>query len=492
MIVRALTLTALVGLTAGTLQAAPQERERGVSLIQAGRYADAIAALEAALALDPTDTAARFHLGRALIAFGDPIRAVEELELALVDSADPGAVQFQLGSAYLAQDEYLAAWQALSESVELRPEYRPASYVLSEICYRVGQVDAARTRLAALAEVTPRWPDPEVRASELALEAREPDAAVAWMERAIIVSPTRPGLWTRLGDAHVAAFDYAAAADAYRQATALSPRVLGPRLALAYHFFNVQQFDQAEAELTRALRLSPGDPSVLLPYAETLLYLARGEEALTAVEEVLMALAPAEGGGGGRATLRAGALELHARILIKLGRLDAAEAAARALLASDPRNVQGHFALGTVLQRRGEPEAAEHLRTFKRLSDGREHRELGDEYLRLAGDAIAAAREYELALEIDPTDVGAQVGLGRARLDAGDAARALTALAPLAGQGRGNAQWLTAWILSLEASGRHSEAVAAWDGAQRDRVELGPDVWAIMRRTAGVCDTPIP
>jgi tetratricopeptide (TPR) repeat protein len=487
-----MVLTALAGLTAGTLQAASQERERGVSLLQAGRYSDAIAALEAALTRDPSDTAARFHLGRAFIAAGEPVRAVEQLELALVGSADPSAVHFQLGSAWLAQENWMAAWRELSQAVELRPTHRVASYVLGEICYRVGEVDAASTRFAALAEVTPRWPDPEVRAAELAMERNEVASTVAWLERAIMVSPERPGLWTRLGDAHSAAFDYKAAELAYRKATELSPGILAPRLALAYHFFNVQQFDLAEVELGRALALAPGDPSVLLPYAETLLYLARGEAALAAVDAALGALEPASGDGDGRATLRAGALELQARILVKLGQLEAAETAARALLVAVPRSVQGHFALGTVLQRRGDPAAAEHLRAFKRLSDGREHRELGDEYLRLAGDGVAAEREYRLALEIDPSDVVARVGLGRALLVAGDPADALATLEPLASQGRGNVQWLTTWILSLDASGRHAEAIAAWEIARRDGVEFGPEVWAITRRAAGVCDATSP
>jgi len=464
MIKRALALAAVVGLTAGTVQAVPQQRERGVSLLQAGRVAESIEILEAVLAQDPSDTAARFHLGRAFLAFGEPGLAVGQLELALASSADPGAVHFQLGLARLAQEDWLAAWQALTRAVELRPTLRPASFALIEVCYRVGEVAAARRRLAALAEVTPRWPDPEVRAAELAMDQGEAAVAVVWLERALAVSPGRPGLWTRLGDAFATAFNYKAAEDAYRTAAELAPNVVAPRVALAYHFFNVQQFGLAEAELGRALQLAPGDPSVLLPYAESLLYQGRSAAALAAVAEVLQTLGSAaeDAGAGGRATLRAGALELQARILIKLGRLDEAEEAARALLAAVPRSVQGHFGLGTVLQRRGDPAAAEHLRTFKRLSDGREHRELGDEYLRLADDAIAAEREYQLALEIDAADVAARIGLGRALLASGDAAGALAALEPFASQGRGSAQWLIPWILGLDASGRRDEAVAMW------------------------------
>jgi len=88
--------------------------------------------------------------------------------------------------------------------------------------------------------------------------------------------------------------------------------------------------------------------------------------------------------------------------------------------------------------------------------------------------------------------VGARIGLGRALLAANDASAAALTLEPLADQAASNSQWLGAWILSLDGSGRRAEAVAAWEAAQRSAVELGPEVWAVMRRTSGVCDAIAP
>ena len=54
-----------------------------------------------------------------------------------------------------------------------------------------------------------------------------------------------PLIWVRLGDNLEANLDYEGAIQAYRSAIATSPDLLAPQLALAYLFFNRQQFDDA-------------------------------------------------------------------------------------------------------------------------------------------------------------------------------------------------------------------------------------------------------
>ncbi len=482
----------VAGLLGGLGQSAEELRSRGVDLLRQNQPNDAIVTLEEALRLDPQSAATRFHLGRALLAVGLLDRAAEELQSALPGSIDPGAVRYQLGLVWLAADRLADAWSELGLALESRPELRPAELQLAEVCYRTGAVAEARRRLSILADETPRWPGPEVRAAELAMQAGEPAAAADWLARAVEITPDHPGLWQRRGDALAAAFDNAAAEAAYRRAAELAPEVIASHVALGYHLFNVQRFEAAEEILQHALQLAPGDPAVQLAYTETLLYLGRGVEALTVLEQAIatigMASMTSERGVG---SLRVRALELQAKILIKLGRLDEAERVARALVEVAPRNVQGHFDLGTVLRRRGDPDGVAHLRTFKQLSDGREHRELGDEYLRLAGDADAAEREYRAALEIDPLDVGARVGLARALLMSGDASGAADHLENARTQGADSVDWHRSWVLALHAAGRIDEARAAWEAARQHGLVLGPTVWAALRDAPGACPVEV-
>ncbi len=478
----------VAGLLGGLGQSAAEHLASGVDLLQQNQAKEAIVELEEALRLDPESSATHFHLGRALLAVGQLERAAGELQSALPGSADPGAVRYQLGLVRFAQDRWADAWTELTLALQSRPDLRPAEYQRAEVCYRIGAVSEARRRLEDLAAVTPRWTGPELRAAELASEAGNAREAAEWLARAIEIDPERPGLWQRRGDALAAAFDNEAAEAAYRRAVDLAPDVVAGRVALGYHLFNVQRFEAAERVLQEALRRRPGDPAVQLPYTEAVLYQGRGEEALAVIEQAIATIAGAsttlEHGVG---ALRVGALELQAKILIKLGRLDEAEQVARALLEVAPRNVQGHFDLGTVLQRRGDPDGVAHLRTFKKLSDGREHRELGDEYLRLAGDASTAEREYRAALEIDSLDMGASVGLARALLMSGDPSAAAGHLENARAQGADTVEWHRAWVLALYAAGRFEEARTAWEAARRQGMVLGPAVWAILREAPGAC-----
>lgn len=480
----------VAGLLSGVGQAAVEHRARGVDLLQQNQPAEAIVELERALRLEPGSSATRFHLGRALLATGQLERAAIELQAALPDSADRGAVHYQLGLVRFAEARWGDAWNELTLALQARPDLRPAEYQRAEVCYRIGGVSEARRRLSALAGITPMWTGPEVRAAELATDEGDLDAAADWLERAVGIAPERPGLWQRRGDALAAVYDNEAAETAFARAVELAPDVSAARVALGYHQFNVQRFEAAEQTLQSALRMTPGDPAVQLPYAEALLYLGRSAEALAVLEEaidtVTAAPATSERGIG---TLRAGALELQAKILIKLGRLDEAERVARTLLQLAPRNLQGHFDLGTVLQRRGDADGAAHLRTFKQLSDGREHRELGDEYLRLAGDAPAAEREYRAALQVDPQDLGARVGLARALLASGMVVAALEQLDQARAEGAGGVDWTRTRVLALHAAGRIDEARVAWEDARRAGMVLGPSVWAALLDAAGACPT---
>ena len=482
--------TLAVSLLGGLGQSAAEHRSRGVGLLQQNQATEAIVELEEALRLDPESSATRFHLGRALLAVGQLEQAAEELQSALPGSSDPGMVHYQLGLVWFAANRLVDAWSELTLALEARPDLRPAELQLAEVCYRTGAVAEARRRLAALVDATPRWTGPEVRAAELAMQAGEPDKAASWLARAVEVAPDRPGLWQLRGDALAAAFDNVAAEAAYRRATELAPDIVAAKVALGYHLFNVQRFQAAEEILQTALQLTPGDPAVQLPYAETLLYQGRGAEALAVIEQIIGTIAPVSTPRDHEVvSLHVGTLELQAKILIKLGRLEQAEQVARDLLHVAPRNVQGHFDLGTVLLRRGHPDGVVHLRTFKQLSDGREHRELGDEYLRLAGDARTAEREYRAALEIDSLDLGAHVGLARALLMSGDPVAAANYLKSARTRGADSVDWHRFWVLALHAAGRADEAKTAWQDARRQGMVLGPKVWAALHETRGACPT---
>ncbi|HEX6939001.1 MAG TPA: tetratricopeptide repeat protein [Longimicrobiales bacterium] len=104
------------------------------------------------------------------------------------------------------------------------------------------------------------------------------------------------------------------------------------------------------------------------------------------------------------------------------GRLDEAEAAFRAVLEDAPEDVTAHLYLGRINRRQGDyAAAAEYLRNAVRLEpeDPDVRRELGHLFMDLERPG-PAAEQYERALEAEPEDERAWIGLILALRAAGD------------------------------------------------------------------------
>jgi tetratricopeptide (TPR) repeat protein len=95
-----LPLAILLSLGAAPLFASGPKADEGVKLFEAGRYADARVALEAAAREDPKDPRAAFYLGRVLLVADDFDAAVAWFEKAAALDAKSSENQLWLGRAY--------------------------------------------------------------------------------------------------------------------------------------------------------------------------------------------------------------------------------------------------------------------------------------------------------------------------------------------------------------------------------------------------------
>ena len=333
---------------------------------------------------------------------------------------------------------------------------------------------------------------PRLQAASIAAEKGDAATAAELFAATLDINGDLPLIWVRLGDNLEANLDYEGAIQAYRSAIEASPDLLAPQLALAYLFFNRQQFDGAATVLAELLQRVPGDPQILLPVGEIQMIEGQHEAALETIQSALRALerAPAatlQQVGSQRDGLRLRALELQAKTLTSLDRVTEAEAAARTLLAMNPSNLDGLFVLGTVLLRSGNQEGRDHLRRFQRLSDVREHRELAYDFYRRGRDPDRAAAEFEKALVIEPQDAATLTGLGTVRLAQGNAAAAIELLAQAREAGAASVEWYREWVLALHAAERSDEAAQIWQQVREAGVTLGPRVWAALGNHQGAC-----
>jgi len=513
--------------------------QRGVELLAAGRFAEAIEQLERAAALMPADPRARYQLGLALFSGGRPYDAVPQLQAALESTTDAGPIQFLLGQALLETGDLAAARTALAAAAASRPGYPPIDFYRAELCYRMGRVAAARQRFAALAAALPEWTAPRVRSGALALEQDEPAVAVEWFRAVADASPGDPAAWMRLGSALVADEQPYEALAAYRRAAAVAPESVSGLVAVAIQLINLDEHDAAIEALGAVLARDP-DHGLIRYHRATLI--ARAGDHERALAEIDIALEdlresaanggtaspdrpaspggenvarggdPAAGGeiaagrgvaAGGEVTaggdvtaggevaagrrLLAAAILFRAEQLVAVGRQEEATAVARELVAAEPDYPEALFLLGNTLLRSGDPAGTELLQRFRTLSDAREHRQLGDQYLLREKDPLRAASAYQRAVQAFPGDAAAWLGLAASQRQAGVAEPALESLRRARAAGAGGVEWHRERVLALDAAGRLDEARAAWEEARARGLTLGPRVWAIVHAGLDGC-----
>lgn len=226
----------------------------GIAEAAAGRYAEALAAFDAALAQSPGHPAARIERVRAAVAMGQ-LDGAAAMETALTELRQDGKTPVErqrigvaprqaawaalaLAELALARGDRGAAGKHLEAAAAARPEddWRFID-ALARAYLRAGDVEAARTELAAAAK---RWPGRagvRVRLAEVALAAGNPEEALSALD---------------------------GVADIDRRPDALAVRGRA-RLAL-------ERIDEAVADLDAALAAQPGLREAQIARAEVDLF----------------------------------------------------------------------------------------------------------------------------------------------------------------------------------------------------------------------------
>ncbi|HET6201870.1 MAG TPA: tetratricopeptide repeat protein [Planctomycetota bacterium] len=165
--------------------------DQGLSLLEAGRPAEAIPLLRRGFAALPALPAAPFYLGRALLLAGDPREAREALERAARLAPLVPAVQTSLGEGAAAAGAFEQAERAFERAFELRPS-DPAPLLL------LGEMHLRRSVFAKAGE--------------------------AFSRAAKVGEPGDVRAWRGLGEADLGRMDLPGAGAAFRRALAVGPR----------------------------------------------------------------------------------------------------------------------------------------------------------------------------------------------------------------------------------------------------------------------------
>ncbi len=370
------------------------------------QFPQALAALQEAVRLNPDLYAARRNLAVAYSANCDIAAALRETDEALRLKPDSGDVYYLRGALLMARSRWDEAAAALAQAAELSPDDPAVHAALGQVYREIGRQDeaaAAFQKTTALSEAAlkerGKADDPQAIAAHAdALgSGGQLEEAVAEYQRAIKLGadgrpPLRPDrlawLYRSLGRAYWELERWAEMADAYRQASELSPGLHSDYSTLAVAYRGMGQTDQAVAAYKQALALLPCD---------------------------------------------ANTHDLLADLYRELGRTDEALAEYRLAAQYDPEDFTAWHAIGTLLEEQGKAEeakaayakavtaASDHL--ARNPHDATTAAMLGLMYL-LLGDTEQAIPVLEQAVALRP-DADNRYALGNAYYDAGRYDKAL-------------------------------------------------------------------
>jgi tetratricopeptide (TPR) repeat protein len=432
----------------------------------------------------------RFLLGRHLESEGDIDRAIESYRAAIASAEESAEVRAELAS-LLARvgrvDEAVAeARAALGVDAANREAHRVLGMLLAAAFEgatgRVERQEQVREAITHLEQARPpdglrTDPSVELTLGRLYIGTGQPRKAAPVLRDLLEDYPTSAEAWILLSEAYTADGRADAAADALREGAGHDPRLW---LALAELHERQEQWPQAADAYERAASFGPASRQLRGRWAGALLNVA-GDESAHQARTLLEAIV-AEDPEDDRA------LYMLSQAHRRLKAWDAAEAAARRVLALEPASLWGPYALAQVFEDRHEYERvvetlAPALEAWTpSRSAPRAHgltlmTHLGFAQLQLGRhDDAVATFERARGLAEDPSAF--EVYLGQALVVAKRFTQALGILEPLAARRPADYRVTQLRARALAGAGRSAEAVDVLRSAIT--VQPAPDRYLLL------------
>ncbi|HEX6852369.1 MAG TPA: tetratricopeptide repeat protein [Candidatus Polarisedimenticolaceae bacterium] len=388
----------------GPAPALSESNNRGVALLNDGRYAEAEAAFRAGLEASPGHPMLLVNLGSSLRLQGRHAEAAEAFRRALSAPEARRAAGIQLAQMLLDDRDFRGSERAAREVIAAEPEAWEGYNALGLALDRLGDARGAEAAWLRSAKLSLAAAEPRNNLGNLARRRGDGATAERWYRESIEADPYFMGAYNNLALAYQERGDLASAIDLYERALEKSPRN-----AIVQN--NLASVRYAQGDLEEAARLWRGaaesDPKYASPRNNLAgIAIARGnlEEAERWLQEAL-ALDPEY--GDARVNLA----------LVHRGRGD--DAAARTELARAARDPR---ARATALLHRGEFELAKGRAGEARIALELLTREtpslvegwnlLGEAYRR-EGRVADAAAAWRKSIELEPNQPNIKIELNK-------------------------------------------------------------------------------
>lgn len=213
--------------------------------------------------LVPASPAPDLNAARALRFAGRYADALPYMKAAMGKAPGNPNIHFELGLAYLGKGDHQDALRHLDAAGSTEPWASLKQPYLGEVYRKTGRIDQALEAYEKAAKA--QTGDPEVwgHLGRLRAQAKDHEGADAALTRYLQRDPLRPDDWALLGKVRMARKKLPEAAQAYRARTALRPKDASSWYRLGVCLGGVHEYPEAIAALKEAARLRPRSAKVL-------------------------------------------------------------------------------------------------------------------------------------------------------------------------------------------------------------------------------------
>jgi len=229
-------------------------RRTGDACYRLDRLQEAQMAYRKAVEMDPRCLAAWFGLGCTHVKQSNWTEAAEAFRRAVeIDSRNANA-WWRLGKVYQEQSRHRQAILAFREAAEIRPEDAAIWGLLGDACYDAGEMDESVDAYKRALEIDPTEAVMWCLFAGACHGAGEPGEAVNAYKKALEIDPTNASAWFDLGAVRFRQGECTDAVMAFEKALAVDPGYLAAHAGLIRSLLAVGRVADAKEWLTVAIR----------------------------------------------------------------------------------------------------------------------------------------------------------------------------------------------------------------------------------------------
>jgi arylsulfatase A-like enzyme/Flp pilus assembly protein TadD len=252
--------------------------------IEQGRYQNAINKLSKIREVNPHFDTMHYYLGKAYLAYGEPLKAIEEFKSTLEINDRHLLAHVDAAKAYVALKDFQAAEAILNRGFSNNKNNHIYHYNLGFIYQMKGDQQRALKEYLAARELNPNNPQLYLNISSIFLLREDKEKAAAYLEEALKLNPLHVEANTNLGLLLAEKGDNEEAYNYFKKAAESNPQDFRPYYNLGLICQKLGKRNEARRafEKVRELRgdvppqnISPGQVTDQAPLRETRLFTLR-------------------------------------------------------------------------------------------------------------------------------------------------------------------------------------------------------------------------